>query len=166
MMERKMNPKLEYLYKIAKTCNTKGEFKKKYPSEYRNAIKTDEYEKITSHMTNNRGKWTKETAIEIAKQFNSRWEFQKKAKGAYLYCFNNKFLDEACLHMPENLSVLYNSKEEIIQLARNFTTKTDFKNKHQGAYVRAIKEGFWKEASSHMKEMCHDWTNEELFEIA
>ena len=45
-------------------------------------------------------KWTKETILEEGKKFSSRVEWKNKSSGSYSIAGRNKWLDEACSHMP------------------------------------------------------------------
>lgn len=157
---------IEFLEKIFKSCKTKIGVKKKYPAAIRAAKRLGIYKKLCAHMISGRGKWTKETASKEALLHTSRWEFQKKSKGAYLYLFNNGFLDEACAHMPENRSVLYEDKKDIAKAASSCNSRVEFKTKFQGAYVRACTEGYIDEICAHMNILCYPWTDEELYVIA
>ncbi len=156
---------VKFLEEIFNSCKTKIEVKKKYPAAITAAKRLGIYEKLCSHMVSGRGKWNKESASKEALLYKNRWEFQKKSKGAYLYLFNNGFLNEACSHMPENKSVLYEDKEAIKVLASGCTSRIEFKTKFQGAYVIACRENYIDEICTHMDVLCYSWPDEELFAI-
>jgi predicted GIY-YIG superfamily endonuclease len=45
-------------------------------------------------------KWNKEMCLAEAKKFSNRYEFQRLSGSAYNSAWKNKWLDEACSHMP------------------------------------------------------------------
>ena len=95
---------------VALLCDTKIKFNKTYPSAYEKCVNNKWINEICKHMLINvkmiRNEyglvipyWTKERCLEVAKNCQTKKEFRQKYSSAYASSFENKWLDEICIHM-------------------------------------------------------------------
>jgi hypothetical protein len=98
----------EYLNRenSASQVKTRGEYKKKYNSCYRESLKHDgeiEYfiKKYNWKIPNSKPKnfWTKEKCFNEALKYSSRKQFNDNSNGCYQACLKYKIMDEVCSHM-------------------------------------------------------------------
>lgn len=75
-------------------CSTKGEFKKKYPIEYRVSWEQcwlEEY--VWLKRAKRKSKWTESACREEAKKYRTRLDFYKGSQQAYRHASKNGWLD-------------------------------------------------------------------------
>lgn len=89
-------------------------------------------------------KWNKEKCFEEAKKYKTRSEFQKNAGQAYYLSIANNWIDEMTwLPKTQNVPNKYwNDKNNIINEAKKYKTRGEFRNKSCGAYRAATKYGY------------------------
>lgn len=94
-----------------------------------------------------RKKWSKEKCFKEAKKYKTRSEFQKNAPQAYHLSIANGWIDNmAWLPKIQNVpNKHWNSKNNIIDEAKKYKTRGEFRNKSCGAYRAAIKYGYMDE---------------------
>ena len=88
-------------------------------------------------------KWSKEKCFEEAKKYKTRSEFQKNAPQAYHLSITNNWIDNM-IWLPKIQNVPnkhWNNKNNIINEAKKYKTRGEFRNKSYGAYRAAIKHG-------------------------
>ena len=112
-------------------------------------------------------KWTKETILEEGKKFSSRVEWKNKSSGSYSIAGRNKWLDEACSHMPPFVREKKWTRQSCLAEAKKYTTIKEFAKNANGAYQICIREGY-SEAFEHMVKVdkTRKWTKEKCFEEA
>ena len=128
---------------------------KEHPGAYIVAHRKGWWPKIGKHLVPSieHGKWTLESLTEEAKKYSSRSEFEKKNPGAYHAARKKGFLKQACRHMNYLVKpVNYWTKERVIEEAQKYQTKVTFQKGSGGAFQKAWKEGWLKEACAHMIE--------------
>lgn len=128
--------------------------------------KNNWYGELTVNLIKKRKTWTKEYIIELAKGYNHKVDFTKDYNGPYLYASRRGWWDEICSHMVPKCGVKLGesiwTKDKIIELAKNYETKTEFnqgKKKdsnftdYKAKYAASIARdnGWWEEVCSHMK---------------
>ena len=122
------------------------------------------YEVVCAHMKNAHWKYTKEEAIEIAKQFRNRTELLNANKAAYKRLASYKLLDSI---LP--IGEAYNYKwtdEARRKAAAQCKSRTEFKKKYPWAHTLASQnKGELDAICSHMPKP-NRWTNELLIELA
>lgn len=128
-------------------------------------------DKRTSIRTKGLDYWTKERCIEDASKYNTKKEWCKKSSGVYKISAKNKWIDECCVNMIEiRKKKGYWTKERCIEDSKNYSTKKEWKNNNEGAYIRAIKFGWMNECISHMSLGLYKpsgyWTKEKCRENA
>ena len=103
-------------------------------------------------MRKNKGYWTKERCKEIALKHNTKKDFKKYNSYVYEISLKNKWLNEICSHMKENIKKPkgYWDKEKCHKEALKYMNKTDFKKFSYGAYKFAYKNKWLNEICSHM----------------
>jgi predicted GIY-YIG superfamily endonuclease len=84
---------------VAKICQTRGEFQKKYNSAYQAARKNGWLVTCVEHMVNPKIFWTYEKCVEKASKYNKRSEFKRTAAGAYDRAKTMGWLNICCQHM-------------------------------------------------------------------
>ena len=89
-------------------------------------------------------KWNKEKCFEEARKYKTRSEFKKNSSQAYHLSIANKWIDDMTW-MPKTQNVPnkhWNNKNNIINEAKKYKTRGEFRNKSYGAYRAAIKYGY------------------------
>lgn len=89
-----------------------------------------------------------------AKKYKSKSEWQLNEVGAYESAKNNGWFEEATNHMPvrmTNKSKLKWTRKTVINSAKKFSSKKEWHKKFSGAYESAKKNGWFEEATAHMK---------------
>jgi predicted GIY-YIG superfamily endonuclease len=113
---------------------------------------------LSEYVTETRkpkGYWDDENNLEIAaREFNNLTDFQKKNQTAYNKA-NKKgkdFFEKITNHMERPRSQRPYTDEELINIAKKYKTKTDFRKYDSGASQVAFKRGedFWNRITSHM----------------
>lgn len=96
--------------------------------------------------------WSKSAIKKLARQFKSRSEFKKKASGAYHAAKKHGCLDEVCAHMIKGVkhAGYWDSKKLVLEEAKKYSTRLEFKKKASAALASSIRNGWYKEACAHM----------------
>jgi len=92
-------------------------------------------------------KWSKEKCFEEGKKYKTRSEFQKNAPQAYHLSITNNWIDNMTW-LPKIQNVpnkFWNDKNNIINEAKKYKTRGEFRNKSCGAYRAAINHGYINE---------------------
>lgn len=120
-------------------------------------------------MRKGKGYWTKEMCLEEALKYNSRSEFQKKSKQAYVAAFNNKWLDDICLHMPRliNPNGFWNKQSCYDEMIK-YKTISDFKKIKPSAYAAIINNKWFNLDDFFNRQILPNnfWTKEKCMEEA
>lgn len=165
----------EKCLKIAKKCQSRSEFQKKYCKAYHVSWRKGWLKEICSSMEFLRkphGYWDiKENCINAAKKCETKKEFAHKYNPAYNISRNNGWIDEVCSHMIElkKPSGYWNIKENCVNAAKKCETRSEFMINYAGAYKSAKAKGFLNEICSHMTSIYKPykrWTKEKCFEVA
>ena len=119
------------------------------------------------------GSYTKEQLLADARKYQTYPEWRKNSP-AFQVAIKNGWLEECKAHMlPEfetrSQAKLVWTKEKVIELAKGYKARSDFKAANTSAYTRARVNGWLDEACSHMKLKIHPngyWTKERVFDSA
>ncbi len=134
--------------------NTKMDFQKGSNGAYLSAYRHGWLDDICSHMIEckkKNGFWNYDSCKDDAVKYNSLVEYQKKSGSSYNVALKNGWLDDICSHMKRPISHNFIwSKEKCREESLKYNTRTDFKNKSNGAYSSASKNGWLDEICSHM----------------
>lgn len=111
-----------------------------------------------------KGFWPKERCMEESQKYKTRMEFKKGASAAYKASCQHGWLDEVCSHM---ISIQkprgYWTKERLQLEASKYSTKNEFREGCNSAYIVAHSKGLIDEICSHMIEPTKPngyWTKE------
>ena len=112
-------------------------------------------------------KWTYENCKELALTCESRQEFKKKSSAAYAVSRANKWIDEwlpisPTYHKAENSW----TKELCIEIAKKYTSFTEFSRKEPRAFTAAQKRGWQKEFYWLKRSKRKNITKEEIVRLA
>lgn len=94
------NITFEKIKELAKTCETKTEFHKKYYKLYQHAMKMGWKDKLTKILPHKR-KWTLETLKAEALKYKTRGEFMRANISAYNVALKSRHYKEIIGHMGE-----------------------------------------------------------------
>jgi len=78
-------------------------------------------------------------------------EFAENDYGAYQSAIKRGILDDMCAHMEDGRPTRRLSRDEILVIARQYTTRNDFKLNDFGAYITAMRRGLIDVAFAHME---------------
>lgn len=89
------------IWKAAKDCSSRGEFKKKYPQMHMAAHKRGIFKSVCSHMPAARTapKWSLCKVYNLARQYSTQGEFIKNHSGAMDYAVSKGILPLITAHM-------------------------------------------------------------------
>lgn len=151
----------------AQECQTRGEFKKKYPNAYGAALDNGWLEELFDNHPNRGYKnkrvmigmklhqrrkkyWTEERVLKEARKYHSISEFSKKCSGAYDAVFNLQILDKVHkILAPKSIKwTLEMIKEE----AMKYNTKREFHKGSMKAYNAAYRRGLLDDICCHMRD--------------
>lgn len=112
--------------------------------------------------------WTYDKCREEALKYKNKTEFLKNNSSAYVAAYRNGWLDDICSHMehlekPKGYWTYERCKEEALK----YNTKKDFFKNSVSAYGISIKNGWFKDITSHMIDRPNKkWTYEKCKEEA
>jgi len=147
----------------AKKYKTRGVFFNGSRGAYIKALKTgwiDEYTWLCSRQTKPAGYWDDyEHCYEEAKKYKNRRRFQKGCNGAYNKALKNGWLEDYTWFEEVKKPNGYWNKETCLEEAKKYSSKKEFKEKANGAYQFAYKEG-WLDDYTWFKPLTGYWTYE------
>jgi predicted GIY-YIG superfamily endonuclease len=106
----------------------------------------------TGSVGGNTVKWTREVVKLKALEFNNSKEWKKNCPGSYAAGAGFDMLDIATSHMTRLVRKKWESKIEVMQEAKKYTTRTEWDDKSGAAVAYAKKHGFYEEAAKHMPD--------------
>ena len=133
----------EKILDIAKQYKTRSEFAQKCSGAYNRAKKLGILDKCTwfEEIIKPSGYWVEEKILDIAKQYKTRSEFAQKCSGAYNRAKKLGILDK-CTWFEEIIKPSgYWVEEKILEVVKQYKTRSEFAQKCTGAYDRARKLG-------------------------
>ena len=107
---------------LASQCQTKAEFRKLDLTAYTKALHHNWLSEF--NLADKPIKWNKEACIQAANNCLNRNEFRKRYPGAYNSAFRNKWID--AIQFPIKPRCNKRTNEEIIEVAKKYTTLSDF----------------------------------------
>lgn len=111
----------------------------------------------TAHMLNKqnpKGYWTKERVLDEAQKYSYQTEWIKSSSASHTVAKRNKWLKEACAHMKSpKVSMGHWTKERLIEDARKYNSRVDWKNSNATAYATAGTKGYLDECCAHMESL-------------
>lgn len=136
---------------IAKKYQSRRSFKLGDQSVYIAALKRGIIADVCAHMDVRYRVMTDEQIADVAVKFNSRVEFLRADSAAYGTAERRGILDAVCVHMTDYRKTRQLSDDEVLETARRFSTRNDFKLGDFGAYTTAIRRGLIEAACAHME---------------
>lgn len=111
--------------------------------------------------------WTHEMVLEDANKYETRTEW-KRASGAYGAACAKGWLEESTAHMPENISYVskWRTKETFLEDALQYHFRRAWSESSDTTFKVAQKNGWYEEATAHMKVLRKNWTEEVVPEEA
>lgn len=137
------------LAELAKKFNTRSEFSRSERAAYNIAINRGILNSICAHMTRlQKESWSDQELQDLANQCESRQEFKNKYPSAHSISKKRNLLD--VFFQNKKKLVIPFTKEEVLEIALKYQTRVDFQKNDGGAYNKALRDGFIKQACSHM----------------
>lgn len=102
-----------------------------------------------------RGYWTLLRCRQDAKKYVSRTQWQRASKSAYTAALLNEWLDQCTGHMKKahrEYSSNYWTLKTCMLDAKQFSDKQEWERESQGAYLAAIRNGWFEKCTRHMPE--------------
>jgi hypothetical protein len=118
-----------------------------------------------------RGHWqSKENVLADARKYQYKSQWQRASGGAFTSATRNGWLREACAHMQSpKVPMGHWTKERLIEDARRFRTRSEWKAANASAYATALNAGCLEECCAHMESVKKPngyWTRERCMESA
>jgi len=138
----------------AKKFLSRSAWQKASVGAYEAAKKNGWFDEATAHMTrpDMTQKWTKAAVKKEAKKYKFKSDFNNNAVGAYEAAKNNGWFDDVTAHMGNKKAIPTKwNKKAVLDDAKKYKKKSQWKKNSPGAYGASHKGGFYKEATSHMK---------------
>ena len=108
-----------------------------------------------------KGFWlNKKNVIEESKKYSSRTEFKKKSGNAYSSALKNKWINEMTWldkNLKRHQKGYWKDKENIMQEAKKYSSKEEFKKGNLTAFLAAYKYGYIDEMHWLVKKKQHKW---------
>lgn len=111
--------------------------------------------------------WTKEEVMIEAAKYKTKSAFERGCISAYKAARALGIYDEACAHIKTKKPNCYWTKEKVLAVASEYTSKSEFRK--NSAYKAAIRRGILDEVTAHMesKKLPNGyWTKERCHEVA
>ncbi len=150
-------------YNEAKKYKTRSEFSKGCNSAYVKALKEswiDEYTWLKSRQSKPSGYWDNyDHCYKEARKYKNRRGFQKGCYGAYTKAWRNGWLNDYIWFEERKKPNGYWNRETCHNEAIKYITKKEFKEKANGAYQLAYKEG-WLDDYTWFRPLTGYWTHD------
>jgi hypothetical protein len=158
----------EKVMELSKTYKFRGQFCEEHPVPYNKAHKNN-WDEVFSHMEDKLIDWDEEKIIKAAKDcgLNLITEFAKEYSGAY-YAAKRLGIQQKLRDVFEWKGGKKWTKEEILEIAKKYTVRSQFGKEHKNASWYAQDKGWYEEITSHMgyQPKGKKWTKKEVHEEA
>ena len=158
----------EQIIEAAKTCETKGDFTKKFPIMYRQLMHREYSYEVMATLPR-KIKWSNEELINEAKKHKTKVDWMRTNISSYNTALKSKDVFMKCVeHMETDfvfgeVKYTYEHCKEIYDKAE---TLKEIIEKHKGVYNAAIRKGWHKELSKNKKKYANHksrkWTYEKV----
>jgi superfamily II DNA or RNA helicase len=163
----------EELRDIALKFNSRMKFRSSNSTAYQVAFKNGWIDEFFERKQKPKGYWqglTKEELREVATEYDSRMDFMKGNISAYIVAVKMNWIDEFFERMKKPNGFYKNmTKEEIKNIATEYSTREEFQNSNNGAYQVALTNDWIDEIFERMKKpngFYKNMTKEKMREIA
>jgi len=149
----------EHCIEEAKKYHNKGQWRKNSGSSYAIALKNNWLDICCAHMTKLQNQrpsktWSdKNACFETAKLFDRPSDWAKNYPGAARSATKNGWFKEMTAHMKKRKTLPnghWKIKENVLNEAKKYKTKTEWVKNSVASYQSAIKNGWYGEATIHM----------------
>jgi predicted GIY-YIG superfamily endonuclease len=138
----------------AKNYSSRSEWKKNSASAYRASRNDDYLDEAVAHMKTpeKTRKWTKNKILIDAKKYKSRSEWNRHNPSAVSAARRLGCFDIAVNHMKIlNPKGKWSKKSSVLTSAKKYKSKSEWQQHEVGAYGSAKNNGWFEEATAHMK---------------
>jgi hypothetical protein len=164
-MEKSKRKNLTYdeVETIARKFDSIKEFSEKANTEYQWAKRNKIMSLVTSHMTPLIIQWTKDMVHNEAKKYEYKKDFMENSSKAYHAAHKRGWINDVTSHMKSGYDQYRYNAQQITDIAKTYTTRTQFARSEQGAYNAALRMGILDDITSHMEiKRIKNWTPELL----
>lgn len=156
---------LEKIKQESSKYSTRTEWRSKSPQTYAASRNIPGlYEEITKSMKMlKKLKWSKNEVLDDAKKYNSTVDWIRSKGDASKVAKRDGYWEEATKHMIVNHRQNWKSKEDILKDAKKYITRSNWFKFSPGASMKAKRDGYYEEATAHMKIIHKKRSNEEIF---
>ena len=157
--------------KLAQRCRTVTEWRNMHPQAVKDAKAHGIYEQCIEHMNVRQyNQWTKQQCLEHAQSYGTRSEWSRGHAATYHYSKKMGWFNECVAHMPKpyETTKLAITKEQCLEYAKTFSTRTQWNQNHAQSYRIARQMGWFDECVEHMAKPKprKQWTESECVQIA
>ena len=96
-------------------------------------------------------KWTKDIVLKESKKYASVSDWKKNSSGSYKAARSEGYFEEASSHMETPKQIPKWTAENILNEAKKYKTKKEWRENSGGSYSAAQKKNLLKDASAHMR---------------
>ena len=164
---------LERCIEDARKYENKRQWRLASQSAYGTALRKGWIAECSSHMTKLQnqkpsGYWTKERCLESARKYNRPSDWGKHESGGKTMAVKKGWYEECIAHMTVRQTASnghWNIKENVLNEAKKYEKKIDWSNNQMPSYTSAKKNGWFEEATAHMKvksKIIDDLTTQKL----
>lgn len=164
----------EELFLRASRFNSRGDLRKydnrAYQGLHRRGLLTEACINMEPSLTE---AYTIDEISAVAKNHATKMSFRKHNQGMYDVAYKRGWLPIVCSHMPDNASQSGEnhpgfkwSFDVVSEIAKKYDYKIDFLKNDPNAYAAAYVKGWLEKICSHMKDSYHQWTKEEVSNLA
>ncbi len=173
-MEIKVKPNGYWTLELCKTEALRyiGRFdwQKGHASSYSKAKNNGWLDECCLHMTRKNkpnGYWTLELCKTEALKHKYASDWERACSGSYASARANNWYKECITHMGKKIKPkFYWTKEKVLEEARNYQYKEDWKKNSYGSHSSARRNGWYLECVTHMIPVKFKWNKETLLEEA
>lgn len=148
--------------RVAKECETRNDFTKKYGGAYNSARRNGWLEKIRRHLPekrilrgdkSHRFKWTFKKIKQEANRYKTRTDFHEKSPGAYNAAKKLGVYSKISGHMPAKAKMSDRKWSESLlsKIAKKYRTKSEFILNNKNAYKAAWRRNILEKICVHMQ---------------
>ena len=149
---------------IAMRYDIKGDFREKESRAY-NRLKTlGVLEEATAHQIQREKvphKHSRETCLASALRYDNPKAWELADRNSYQAARHHDWYEECTAHMTHLIkpSGHWEVKDNVMESARKYEFKEDWKDAERGAYDSALRHDWFEEATAHMPDVWGKWNN-------
>lgn len=144
---------LESVKVEGKKYSTRSEFSVNAAGASDWARNNNVFDEVCSHMDYVRKSWDIKSVFNEAEKYKSKSDFQKHSGSAWMWAQRNNMLDQVCQHMHRPKKGSKWDINKVSDIAKQHSTKSDFKRYASGAYQWSRKNNLLDEICNHMQKL-------------